>query len=151
MSYRWLYSARVGIFSIRSVLGEIQLPKTIVNPNSRRLNSVTKSNEVVNELFIGIKGHAVCLDKETGNEIWPTKLRCMVSVTNIYYDNKYVCSCANGHLFCLGAKTGRIKWKNPLAGLGHNHCIIAYEIPSQQASIINAADKEKSNAGSVGG
>ncbi len=103
------------------------------------------------ELFIGIKGHAVCVDKETGNEIWRTKLRSMASVTNIYYDNKNVYAYASGHLFCLDASMGRIKWKNPLPGLGHSHCIIASEIPSQQAVIINAADKERFTASSAGG
>lgn len=75
----------------------------------------------------------------------------MASVTNIYFDNKFVYAYANGHLFCLDSKTDHSQWKNSLAGLGHSHCIIASEITSQQAAIINAAVKEGSNAGSAGG
>lgn len=93
----------------------------------------------MDELFIGIKGYAVCINKKTGVEKWRTKLKNMATVTNICYDNDHVYAYATGHLFCLDLKTGGIKWENDLPGLGHGYCIIASQSDSQQAAVNSSA------------
>ena len=102
----------------------------------------------MNNLFIGIKGHAVCISKEDGEEVWRTKLKSMASVTNICFDENNVYAYASGYLFCLDPETGSIKWENGLSGLGHSHCIIASQENQQSIATINAIN---SNAAASSG
>ena len=102
----------------------------------------------MNKLYIGIKGHAVCVDKRNGNEIWRTKVKGnWGGVTNICHDKNSVFVYTNGHLFCLDANNGSIKWENGLPGLGHSYCIIATQLNSQQ-SVVNAAAADADAAAS---
>ena len=86
------------------------------------------------KLFIGIKGHVVCLDKATGTRQWETKLKSTSGVTNVLFEQDCVFAYSGGHLFCLDADSGRIRWENKLDGLGYGACIIATE--NQNASLI---------------
>tara|TARA_Y100001970_G_C13875996_1_gene671449 strand:- start:310 stop:663 length:354 start_codon:yes stop_codon:yes gene_type:complete len=86
------------------------------------------------KLFLGIKGHVVCLDKVTGKKLWETKLKSTSGVTNLLFEDKHVFAYAGGHLFCVNAENGRIKWENKLDGYGYGACIIASE--NQNASLI---------------
>lgn len=96
-------------------------------------------------LYIGIKGHVVCLDKSTGGKLWDTKLKS-TDLTNVHHDGDFVYAYASGHLFCLDAKTGGIKWKNELEGYGYGTCIIA---GNQQNTIISAEHIEEQRRGEV--
>ena len=104
----------------------------------------------MSNLFVGIKGHAVCICKETGEEQWRTKLKSMASITNISFDASHVYAYANGYLFCLDPATGEIQWENGLNGLGHSYCVIASTSDSQQAAINSAAALNASAAASGG-
>jgi outer membrane protein assembly factor BamB len=75
-------------------------------------------------LYIGIKGHVVCLDKRNGQEVWRTQVRSSV-LTTVVIDEAALFVYAGGHLFCLCAETGAVVWENELPGLGYGHCIIA--------------------------
>lgn len=75
-------------------------------------------------LFVGIKGHVVCVEKKSGKELWRTKLKS-ADLTNVYYEDNHVYAYAYGHLFCLSATNGNILWENDLKGLGYGACIIA--------------------------
>ncbi|MCP3865647.1 MULTISPECIES: PQQ-binding-like beta-propeller repeat protein [Marisediminitalea] len=86
------------------------------------------------KLFLGIRGHVVCLDKATGKKLWETKLKSTSGVTNLLFEDKHVFAYAGGHLFCVNAENGRIKWENKLDGYGYGACIIASE--NQNASLI---------------
>lgn len=97
------------------------------------------------KLFIGIKGHVVCLDKQTGNEIWKSKLKGM-SITNVIRDDKAVYAYAGGHLFCLDADFGKVLWKNPLTGYGYGACIFAGDISAQQAAYTLNQNQNQNNA-----
>ena len=81
----------------------------------------------MNRLFLGIKGHVVCLDKNTGEEIWRSKLRTDWGKPTIviFSDDLYVY--LSGKLFCLCPTSGNVKWINNLKGLGSGSCIIAVE------------------------
>ena len=97
----------------------------------------------MNNLYIGIKGTVVCLDKLSGNEIWSTKLKGM-SITNIFCEDKKIFAYTSGHLFCLDADFGKIQWKNTLSGYGYGSCIFAVANSSQQQSyVVTQAQKEK--------
>lgn len=101
----------------------------------------------MDKLFIGIQGHAVCLNKSSGEVLWKVKLKGS-SITNIYYTDGDVFAYANGHLFCLEAANGNIKWENSLKGLGYGPCIIASE--HQSSAVITNQDSAQ-QAGAVTG
>ena len=95
----------------------------------------------MSNLFIGIKGCAVCISKETGLEKWRTKLKSLATITNICFDENNIYAYASGHLFCLDPETGSIKWENGLKGLSHSYCIIASQADQQQ--IVAASSNNK--------
>jgi outer membrane protein assembly factor BamB len=68
-------------------------------------------------LFIGIGGHAVALDRATGQEVWRTKLKGSDFV-NVALDGGDVLASSRGQIFCLDASTGTVRWQNELPGLG---------------------------------
>jgi len=68
-------------------------------------------------IIIGIGGHAVAIDPQSGNEVWRTKLKGRMYVTVCHLGDR-VYAGANGELFCLDAGSGAILWRNPLKGLG---------------------------------
>ena len=89
----------------------------------------------MDKLFLGIKSHVVCIDKSSGHELWRSKLKTS-TITNVYYENDMVFAYAGGHLFCVNAYDGSIKWENTLKGLGYSTCIIASE--HQNNAVISA-------------
>jgi outer membrane protein assembly factor BamB len=70
-------------------------------------------------LYIGVGGHAVAIDRATGDELWRTKLKSSSFVT-VYSDSGGLYAGAKGELFCLDRTTGSILWHNRLVGLGLN-------------------------------
>ena len=91
------------------------------------------------KIFIGIKGHVICLNRETGESIWTTRLKSQSTVTNVHFDGNALFACARGHLYCLNPEDGSVKWTNPLNGFGNGPCVIATE---SQASAATAAQVE---------
>jgi|688.fasta_scaffold302345_2 hypothetical protein len=92
------------------------------------------------KLYLGIKGHILCIDGKTGREQWRTKLRSS-TITNVVFDGESLHAYSNGYLFALNPNTGDILWENSLDGLGYGFCIIATEGASsyiQSASAIQA-------------
>ncbi len=88
----------------------------------------------MDKLLLGIKGHAVCVNKKTGDKLWSTKLKSTSGVTNIFVEDDSVFAYSGGHLFCLDLKSGTIKWENKLEGMGYGPCIMASE--SQNPSVV---------------
>ena len=88
----------------------------------------------MDKLLLGIKGHAVCINKMTGEKIWSTKLKSASGVTNIFVEQESVFAYSGGHLFCLDLMTGNIKWENKLEGMGYGTCIMASA--TQNPSVI---------------
>lgn len=91
------------------------------------------------KLFIGIKGHVICLNKETGNSIWTTRLKSSSSVTNVLFEDNLLFASTKGYLYCLNPGDGSKKWTNSLNGFGNGPCIIATE---NQALATIASDTE---------
>ena len=88
----------------------------------------------MDKLLLGIKGHAVCLSKKTGDKLWSTKLKSTSGVTSIFVEDDSVFAYSSGHVFCLDLSNGKIKWENKLEGLGYGPCIIASE--TQNSSVV---------------
>jgi hypothetical protein len=103
-------------------------------------------------IFLGIKSHAVCINKTTGDELWRTKLGTnWGSVTNVQLEGDTVIAYSNGVLYALSAASGNIKWKNKLKGLGHSYCIIAGKDSAQQAAVHYSASADGQRAAAAGG
>lgn len=94
-------------------------------------------------LFLGVNGHVVCINKSNGNEIWRTKIKSG-SITNVYYEDKFIYAHSGGYLFCLKAANGKIKWENSLKGLGYGSCIIASE--QQNGALISSQIAQQAGA-----
>lgn len=71
-----------------------------------------------NNLYLGTKGHVVCINKQSGSEVWRTKLRGAEITTLLVHDNALYAG-ANGFMYALDPQSGNILWENPLKGLGH--------------------------------
>ncbi len=99
-------------------------------------------------LYLGIKGHVVCIDQSTGNELWNTKLKGM-SITNVFCDNKNIFAYAGGHLFCLDADFGKVLWKNKLTGYGYGSCIFGTNNSTahQQSVVVTQENQDNAQAG----
>lgn len=85
------------------------------------------------KIFLGIKGHIVCLDKNTGNTIWTTKLKSTSGITNVFLDGDKLIAYSSGHIFCLQSSDGELLWTNTLKGFGYGPCIIATENQNSSA------------------
>ena len=96
------------------------------------------------KLFIGIKGHIICLNKDTGKSIWTTRLKSTSTVTNVHFEGKYLFAYTKGHLYSLDPNDGSIKWTNPLNGFGNGPCIIATENQAFAAVASNAESQQNS-------
>jgi outer membrane protein assembly factor BamB len=68
-------------------------------------------------VFVGVHGEVVALDRTTGQELWSTKLAGSHFV-NLLVDQDRIIATSKGEVFCLDAATGRILWKNSLPGMG---------------------------------
>ena len=96
----------------------------------------------MNNLIIGIKGHVVCLNKQTGDRLWHTKLKTTSGITNVSVDDEFVYAYSSGHLYCLSTESGEIQWHNPLTGMGYGPCIIATQTQDQSSASAYALNQQ---------
>lgn len=94
-------------------------------------------------IYLGISGHVVCIDRETGRENWRTKLKNS-QLTNIMIDNNTILAYAGGHLYAVNIETGKILWENTLKGLGYSTAILAS--PNAQSIAYASAQQAQGNA-----
>ena len=73
-------------------------------------------------LHVGIKGHVLALDLDTGVEVWRTKLEGLrmrsQGFVHLQRDPGAVYASYSGEIFCLDPATGEVRWHNQLTGLG---------------------------------
>ena len=71
--------------------------------------------------FLGVRGHVLAINKETGEVVWKTYLTNSLggSFVTLATDGVYVFAHTGGNLFCLTASTGELLWRNDLPGLGY--------------------------------
>jgi outer membrane protein assembly factor BamB len=100
-------------------------------------------------LYIGLGGHVVAIDRDTGAELWRCKLRSSSFVT-ISVEGDAIYAGANGELFCVDAATGTIRWHNKLRGLGTS--VVAFGgSESTSAAAAQAAAAAAAAAATAGG
>jgi outer membrane protein assembly factor BamB len=94
-------------------------------PTSTQEETLMRTQLTVDDLvIIGIKGTVLALYRETGQEVWRTKLKGC-DFTNLTRDGDRVYAAASGELFCLEGATGAVLWNNPLKGMGFGIVTIA--------------------------
>lgn len=104
---------------------------------------------MMDKLYLGIQGKVVCLNKQNGDIVWSTKIKSSSgAVTNVFLDDGCVYAYSGGHLFCVDAKSGEIKWENSLSGYGYGPCIIASDSQNSSA-IANQVASQQAVASSI--
>ena len=104
-----------------------------------------------NRLYLGIKGHVVCVRKEDGKELWRTHLKGS-GFTNVVVEPDGLFAYTRGVLYALDADSGNIRWSNELPRLGFDTCIIASanQTPVAVAAIKAAQAQAAATSGSPG-
>ena len=95
-------------------------------------------NRSTDHLYLGIRGHVVCIRKHDGQEQWRTKLKGS-DLTCVVVEPDAIYAATRGHLYALDARTGDIRWVNELPRLGFGTPIIA---SANQQSVAVAAIKQ---------
>lgn len=93
-------------------------------------------------LYLGIKGSVVALDSTTGKQLWATNLKGSDFV-NVVLDGDNVYAATRGEIFCLDARTGGIRWHNPLTGFGWGLVSVAIEGITTNGAPVVAAEKRR--------
>ena len=102
-------------------------------------------------LYLGIKGHVVCIRKENGEERWRTPLKGR-GFANVVVEPDGLFAYSRGVLYALDANTGAIRWRNVLPGLGYDLCTIASANQTPVAiAAINAAQAQAAASGASHG
>src|SRR4051812_35977923 len=94
-----------------------------------------------NVIFVGIKGRALGIDRDTGETLWTTDLKGSDFV-NVSLDGGDLFAASKGRLYRLDPTTGEIKWCNELPGLGYGLVAIAGASPGAVA----VAEKQRRDA-----
>lgn len=73
-------------------------------------------------VHLGIKGHVLALDRDTGAEVWRTELTGVRARTygfvGLHRDAELLYATYSGEVYCLDAESGEVRWHNQLRGLG---------------------------------
>lgn len=89
---------------------------------------MTNMNGIEQLIFIGVKGRAMAVFRRTGQIVWETHLKSSGFV-NLVRDGEDLLATTAGEIFCLDPGTGRIRWSNPLRGMGFGLVTIASANP----------------------
>ena len=90
-----------------------------------------------NRLYLGIKGHVVCIRKEDGKELWRSHLKGG-GFTNVVVEPDGLFAYTRGVLYALDPASGNILWSNELRRLGFDACTIT---SANQTPVVVAAIK----------
>lgn len=91
-------------------------------------------------IYLGVGGHLVALDRDTGRELWRQKVPGSGHVTNIVVDGDRIYVSTAGMITCIHAATRRQLWQNTLPGLGFG--FVAISTASSGAGTPAAAPAE---------
>lgn len=76
-------------------------------------------------LYLGTRGHVVCINKQDGMEVWRTKLRTRgFAITTLLVQDNALYAGSDGFLYALDPLTGDILWENTLPGLRYSVCTL---------------------------
>jgi len=103
----------------------------------------------MNSLLIGIQGTVLALDRESGAEIWRTKLKG-IGFVNVVLFGGQVLATTSGEIFCLDHGKGEILWHNPLKGLGRGLVTVATDSGSSSTACCEQVlEAEAASAGAA--
>src|SRR5438552_12272765 len=68
-------------------------------------------------IFVGVRGYALALDRDSGEIVWFNSEMKSGYVTLLLDGDRLIVS-TNGYIYCLDPLTGQILWNNPLRGYG---------------------------------
>ena len=93
-------------------------------------------------IFVGLKGYALALDRDTGKIVWSNNQMESGYVTLLLDGDRLIVS-TNGYTYCLDPRSGQILWRNPLEGYGTAPTsVISVRGQSSQTLIQQAAEQE---------
>ncbi|MBI5865742.1 MAG: PQQ-binding-like beta-propeller repeat protein [Planctomycetes bacterium] len=91
-------------------------------------------------LYTGTGRHVVALHRETGAELWRTKLPSGTStVVSLLLKGRQLFVGHSGRVYCLDADSGRVLWENGLPRTGFNPVIMAMAGLGGSAAVVVAA------------
>lgn len=101
-------------------------------------------------VYVGIGGHVVALDPNSGEIIWMAPLKGFQFVT-VRADGDRIWAAISGEAFCLDAASGQRLWHNKLAGLGRGLVSLATARASSSPAAIQAqVNREAADLGAIG-
>jgi len=77
--------------------------------------SPTTSMGPAHQLFIGIRGAVLAIDRTNGQEVWRSPLKGRDFV-NLVLEDGDLYAATQGELFCLELSTGHVRWHTQLKG-----------------------------------
>jgi outer membrane protein assembly factor BamB len=87
-------------------------------PSALRYPGIEEATVASQEnLFIGIRGCVLAIDRTTGKEVWTTSLKG-ADFVNVVLDSGQLFAASKGRLYRLDPATGNILWENGLTGMG---------------------------------
>jgi hypothetical protein len=108
--------------------------------------SPTTSRGPAHQVFIGIRGVVLAIDRTNGQEVWRSPLKGKDFV-NVVLENGDLYAATQGQLFCLDLSSGHVLWHTQLKGLGRDFVTIA---GNQQTVVLRAKRRQQQAAADAG-
>jgi outer membrane protein assembly factor BamB len=100
-------------------------------------------------IFVGFRGYAMALHRDTGEMVWCNSEMRSGYVSMLLDGDRLIVS-TNGYMYCLDPLTGRILWHNPLTGYGTGVAHLAsVRGQSSQVMVAEAAEEEEAASAST--
>ena len=104
----------------------------------------TASVGAAHQLFVGIRGAVVAIDRTNGQEVWRTPLTPKGrDFVNVVLQGNALYAATQGEFFCLDLATGHVLWHTKLKGLGRGLVTIA---GNQQTVVLGEMRQEEAAA-----
>lgn len=104
----------------------------------------------VSLVYVGIKSSVVALDRRTGEEMWrvalPAKYRTSASLVNVVRDADGLLATCAGELFALDPRSGSLRWRQPLKGLGMGLVTVATDLGGSTTFSVIAEGQRQMDA-----
>jgi outer membrane protein assembly factor BamB len=103
-------------------------------------------------LVVGLKNSLIAFDKNTGSELWRTRLKSSMTseFVSVLADNARVYAHTGGELYCVDLLTGTRLWSDGLSGMGYGLASLAIPGVSSTpaAPTVQTFQQQKSAGGS---
>ena len=107
----------------------------------------TASMGPAHQLFVGIRGAVIAIDRASGQEIWRSPLKGKDFV-NVVLEDGNLYAATLGEFFCLDVTTGHVRWHTQIKGLGRGLVTIA---DNQQTVVLQAKRRQEEQAADASG